>query len=432
VQHHNPPFKHYTSEDGLLSSEVHEAVQDANGYMWFGTDNGLSRFDGYTFKNYGYTDGLLHQVIFGLMIDKQGEMWILTSSGHIYIKDVNDNFRPYEYNHLIIKYSDQFYNTDRFTFSPDETELYIALNENGILKIDKQGVETLLVPDHAGHIAIDSAGVVIHSKYQNAENNSLENRTQLFEQRLSHPITIISDSTRIKFDLPRDNFYLGGSNYLRISKEYHYYRNGDYFGLINDNKNLVKKELSEHFSASTFYQNKLYLGLYDRKGVYVYENVKDFPSKVSYKMLGGKTISDFYEDRSGGLWILSVDKGLFYLPFGDTNLINKAIGLPSENISSFDFKNDSTLLVAMWDSGLAKLDLTNKQLSIIPKSHYHEPYYYYIKYNSYDNSILGGSILQNYKNETWSIAFDIKNNERFGGKKVASKEHNGNIAWVWE
>ena len=47
-------FRHYSVTEGLPSSTVRAIVQDDKGYMWFGTKNGLSRFDGYQFKNFQF------------------------------------------------------------------------------------------------------------------------------------------------------------------------------------------------------------------------------------------------------------------------------------------------------------------------------------------------------------------------------------------
>lgn len=42
----------YTMDDGLAANRVYSILQDSCGFMWFGTDDGLSRFDGIAFKNY--------------------------------------------------------------------------------------------------------------------------------------------------------------------------------------------------------------------------------------------------------------------------------------------------------------------------------------------------------------------------------------------
>ena len=43
-------FKHFKAEDGLSHNTVLSSIQDKNGFMWFGTKNGLNRFDGSSFR----------------------------------------------------------------------------------------------------------------------------------------------------------------------------------------------------------------------------------------------------------------------------------------------------------------------------------------------------------------------------------------------
>ena len=45
-------FHHLTSENGLPHQQAEALLQDEKGYIWIGTRNGLSRYDGYTFENY--------------------------------------------------------------------------------------------------------------------------------------------------------------------------------------------------------------------------------------------------------------------------------------------------------------------------------------------------------------------------------------------
>ncbi|HEY7543648.1 MAG TPA: two-component regulator propeller domain-containing protein, partial [Blastocatellia bacterium] len=75
------PFKTYTAADGLVSDRVSRIVRDPRGFMWFCTEQGLSRFDGYSFTNYTTADGLPNDWINDLLITRNGEYWIATESG---------------------------------------------------------------------------------------------------------------------------------------------------------------------------------------------------------------------------------------------------------------------------------------------------------------------------------------------------------------
>ncbi|MEO7767559.1 MAG: two-component regulator propeller domain-containing protein, partial [Ferruginibacter sp.] len=49
-------FRHYQVENGLSNNMVYCSVQDQDGFLWFGTKDGLNRFDGYHFKLFNIRD----------------------------------------------------------------------------------------------------------------------------------------------------------------------------------------------------------------------------------------------------------------------------------------------------------------------------------------------------------------------------------------
>jgi signal transduction histidine kinase/ligand-binding sensor domain-containing protein len=76
-------FRHYGVADGLARSYVKAIYQDSKGYIWFGTPEGLSRFDGYRFTNYGTRDGLGNQTINAITEDQIGRLWVGTAGGGV-------------------------------------------------------------------------------------------------------------------------------------------------------------------------------------------------------------------------------------------------------------------------------------------------------------------------------------------------------------
>lgn len=73
----------YTVSDGLSNNSVKAIYQDSIGYMWFGTKNGLNRFDGYEFRKYHYDREGERQKndIVSIQADRHGRMWIGTFNG---------------------------------------------------------------------------------------------------------------------------------------------------------------------------------------------------------------------------------------------------------------------------------------------------------------------------------------------------------------
>ena len=89
-------FKFVTKSDGLAASQVNAICKDSHGYMWFGTSNGLSRFDGYHIINF-YSDytsnsALPDGYIESIQEDKDGMLWIGTSSGYVVFDPVRETF----------------------------------------------------------------------------------------------------------------------------------------------------------------------------------------------------------------------------------------------------------------------------------------------------------------------------------------------------
>lgn len=73
-------FQTYGLQDGLSQSTVQMIFQDSSGFMWFGTQNGLNRFDGYTFKSYSHEpfdrQSLPGNFVNGMFEQHDGTLWV--------------------------------------------------------------------------------------------------------------------------------------------------------------------------------------------------------------------------------------------------------------------------------------------------------------------------------------------------------------------
>ena len=79
------PFGHLSVENGLSNNAVNCILQDHLGFLWFGTEDGLNRYDGYEIKIYRYnphdTNSLSDNSIWSLFEDSSEFLWIGTNSG---------------------------------------------------------------------------------------------------------------------------------------------------------------------------------------------------------------------------------------------------------------------------------------------------------------------------------------------------------------
>lgn len=76
-------IRRYDVSNGLAHSHVAAMHQDAKGYLWVATWEGLSRFDGYRFTNYTELDGLGSPIINDITEDRTGNLWVATNGGGV-------------------------------------------------------------------------------------------------------------------------------------------------------------------------------------------------------------------------------------------------------------------------------------------------------------------------------------------------------------
>jgi signal transduction histidine kinase/ligand-binding sensor domain-containing protein len=78
-------FTNISIEQGLSQSVVNCVFQDSRGFLWFGTQNGLNKYNGYNFEVYTYnptdTNSLSNNWVYSIDEDRQGDLWIGTKGG---------------------------------------------------------------------------------------------------------------------------------------------------------------------------------------------------------------------------------------------------------------------------------------------------------------------------------------------------------------
>ena len=78
-------FRHYQVENGLSNNAVICSIQDKKGFLWFGTKDGLDRFDGYTFKIFRNDPdderSIGSNFIHALFVDSNDVLWAGTEQG---------------------------------------------------------------------------------------------------------------------------------------------------------------------------------------------------------------------------------------------------------------------------------------------------------------------------------------------------------------
>jgi len=83
---------------GLASSVVYDIAEDSDGFVWFATEDGLQKYDGFEFVSYRHSrkddNSLANNIVRSLLVDDEGRLWVGTDNGlNIYRKEYNDFVR---------------------------------------------------------------------------------------------------------------------------------------------------------------------------------------------------------------------------------------------------------------------------------------------------------------------------------------------------
>jgi ligand-binding sensor domain-containing protein/signal transduction histidine kinase/DNA-binding response OmpR family regulator len=94
-------FKNISVKDGLAQGIINSIHQDRHGFMWFGTGNGLNRYDGYEFKSYKHkkddSTSLSNNLIHCMVEDSLGCLWIGTADGLNCYDSRTESFKRYRH-----------------------------------------------------------------------------------------------------------------------------------------------------------------------------------------------------------------------------------------------------------------------------------------------------------------------------------------------
>lgn len=137
-----PPYQleHISTAQGLSQSSIHTILQDRHGFMWFGTLNGLLRYDGYDFVTYEHDPedptSLSDNMIEALYEDHMGLLWVGTSGGGLnQFERETGTFKRYE--HFPEDLNSISSNNIRVIFEDSQGFLWIGTNGGGLNQFDR-------------------------------------------------------------------------------------------------------------------------------------------------------------------------------------------------------------------------------------------------------------------------------------------------------
>lgn len=133
-------FYHYTTDDGLSHGNIKSILQDKSGFMWFGTEDGLNKFDGYNFTIYQNnpldSTSISNNNINTIIQDKDGLIWIGTNWGLNSYNPITNKFTQYLHNSKVdYQLSD---NVIQCLIEDEFGIIWIGTENGGLIGFDKK------------------------------------------------------------------------------------------------------------------------------------------------------------------------------------------------------------------------------------------------------------------------------------------------------
>ncbi|HUI65483.1 MAG TPA: two-component regulator propeller domain-containing protein [Bacteroidota bacterium] len=297
------PLRTFTSRDGLPRSEVRVLCQDSLGYLWCGTDDGFSRYDGSTFSNFNISGGPGSNLVNAFLPGEQGDLWVASNGGglthcrdgslrHIAVTPADPAAKGNRVNALL-KLADHrlLAGTDDGAFLFDG-ESFVPLHVEAVPL--SRGVEVVF-KDHAGRIWLTTP----HGVYLTTEPS------------LSKWLDVSPADTPSVSALADDgagDIFLGTESGLRMMR----FEAGALTG-------PVRTELPAELSP-----------------------------------LARKSVQSLLSDNDGALWIGTQNNGLYQYSGGFLANFTTANGLPANNILALMQDRESNIWIAT-NAGLCKL-----------------------------------------------------------------------------
>lgn len=358
--------KQWNMQNGLPSQSLKSVVQDEQGYMWLGTQFGLSRFDGNTFTNFNTKNSafLPSNGINKLLVDSEGYLWVGTKEGVVVLNPATMAIKTFNIKDPV-----------RDIIEDGKGSVWVAANglyfvSRNQLKFDSNQADlTFPAVIHATKItqivgsvsqmAISPEGIwLVNERYllrlTNSSSDFAKRRLELtakvtLPERLAQ--TIIHDMAWLE-----GNLYLAselGAYFLDLDDELRP------FPLPNANSSAVYKFMSDSDGA-------LWISTYGR--LLFRDNSGDWqwvePSQLDQSIW----FSDIYRDKQNNIWLASFSEGLWLAHEGRIER-HSAISKMTESVMAINAAPDGKLWVAN-RSGVGYFDYDKNFINKIPSNQY--------------------------------------------------------------
>ncbi|NOR28647.1 MAG: hypothetical protein GQ540_08995 [Lutibacter sp.] len=296
-----PGLTTFTIDNGLPSNTIYDTAQDENGFMWFATDYGVSKFDGLTFNNFTINDGLPGNEILKLYKDSKNRIWMSAFNGNVgFIKNGkihNKNNTPY-----LKKINASTFVYDIFEDSKNQIWFYQNMNNIKVLKTN------LNIQNYSldANVNVKKTSLILEDVHEKV-------RLLTYFIKNKKPFIIsktISDNFKKK---EWENYNPKQFNQNAINKI-----NNNLGVLLRDKDDIIKKisnsiiNEQNNYLSKTYKVGKNYWVTNLNKGILIFNEANNYNSPK--KTLKDVQTNRAYIDSEKNIWIGSQSNGVFLFP----------------------------------------------------------------------------------------------------------------------
>lgn len=246
-------------EDGISNNIVYDIIKDDKGFIWFATDNGLNRYNGYSFKKFYHTatdsTSIASNVCRNLLKDKLGNLWVATKKGISLYNPIKETFINYRSQEKDLDIKELFLvDDDKIWFNTLGTAGIFDIKSKDFQFISTQ-YESFCITSNGKKIWMNSAEGSFDSIIENSTeivniNQNIGVRKQVHFGNYSHKLWLPKSDYKIKNTysfIPKLPNNLQPTKLLEINKNTLLIgTNEGLFEYHSDTKKLNKKQLSKN------------------------------------------------------------------------------------------------------------------------------------------------------------------------------------------
>nr|WP_321452884.1 two-component regulator propeller domain-containing protein [uncultured Carboxylicivirga sp.] len=357
-------------DDGLPQNTVQSITKDPFGFMWFGTDNGLCRYDGYSFEYYysnGSEDHLWHNRIIQLISDRNSSLFVISQKGLQVFDLLTGNFLSIKNPEIQLIFKQDVVNAEY-----DNGVLWVVTRTNGVYKLkyndnrfsveehywteDNLPVPICIYKGVNNQIYLGTTGQL----YQyDTKSNSFIAFKDCYDFSPTYIQTICDDT---------DHLYIGTNNGMFLNNK----KSNELIWFNYDSQNKASLSHSSVTSIVKTSDNEVLIGTLggfctldtDNNSIRRIKlfNKQDESNQVEF-------IRSLFTDNQGTVWVGTDKIGLAYYNIHQKNFFsinesNSELMNLNRNIINSILKSDDYLWVGTAGNGLARINQSKNEYRI--------------------------------------------------------------------